>query len=734
MKNTKTKSIVALAIVLVLTVVFGIVGVTGMSFQGGLWKLLPWLPTTNADAWPQAISLGLDLRGGVYVEYSAEAPEGNDANFSDLLDATVSAIQSRLTDKGYAESTVQVLGTSGIRVEIPDVSDPSEILNLIGEPALLEFKDPDGNTFMTGSDVRLAQAAMTQDGQWAISFQLTSAGTKLFADMTSQNIGKTLGIYLDGEKLMAPTVQSAITGGSGQITGNFTMDRAQTIAAQIQSGALPLVLTQQKVDTVSATLGDNALSTSVFAAIIGIALVMLIMIVRYRLNGVVASWALCIYTIVLFWVLAVFPGIQLTLPGIAGIVLGIGMAVDANVVIFERFNEEVRAGRSLKVALKTGFHNALSAIIDANVTTIIAAIVLMIFGTGSVQGFAKTLLLGVIVSLFSALLVTRFLMKQFIQLKNWNALSPPAFSLQRRPSNMTIKNYSKQCLMISAGIMVLALLLSLFGMGINVGIDFSGGMSMQYTMGEAVTQSDIEGVLNGIGLKDYAVSVQGTGKDSINIRIKAIDEDGVQGVQASITEALQAKYPNAAIYGDVNYVGPVAGATLLRNAFLSVLIAALCMLIYIAIRFDFNSGAAAVLGLVHDVLIMLSFMVILRSFVQMNSSFIAAMLTIVGYSINNTIIIFDRIRENARKMPSSTPRVDVVNRSIKECLGRTINTTLTTLVTIVCLYIFGVSSIREFALPIIVGIISGVYSANMINGYVWAFLEEKKRAKKAAKA
>lgn len=299
---------------------------------------------------------------------------------------------------------------------------------------------------------------------------------------------------------------------------------------------------------------------------------------------------------------------------------------------------------------------------------------------------------------------------------------------------MTIKNYSKQCLMISAGIMVLALLLSLFGIGINVGIDFSGGMSMQYTMGEAVTQSDIEGVLNGIGLKDYAVSVQGTGKDSINIRIKAIDEDGVQGVQASITEALQAKYPNAAIYGDVNYVGPVAGATLLRNAFLSVLIAALCMLIYIAIRFDFNSGAAAVLGLVHDVLIMLSFMVILRSFVQMNSSFIAAMLTIVGYSINNTIIIFDRIRENARKMPSSTPRADVVNRSIKECLGRTINTTLTTLVTIVCLYIFGVSSIREFALPIIVGIISGVYSANMINGYVWAFLEEKKRAKKAAKA
>lgn len=300
---------------------------------------------------------------------------------------------------------------------------------------------------------------------------------------------------------------------------------------------------------------------------------------------------------------------------------------------------------------------------------------------------------------------------------------------------MTIKNYSKQCLMISAGIMVLALLLSLFGMGINVGIDFSGGMSMQYTMGEAVTQSDIEGVLNGIGLKDYAVSVQGTGKDSINIRIKAIDEDGVQGVQASITEALQAKYPNAAIYGDVNYVGPVAGATLLRNAFLSVLIAALCMLIYIAIRFDFNSGAAAVLGLVHDVLIMLSFMVILRSFVQMNSSFIAAMLTIVGYSINNTIIIFDRIRENSHRSDlRQLSRENIVNLSVQESLSRTLNTTITTLLTIVTLYIMGVDSIKQFALPLIVGIVAGTYSANLINGYVWALLMDCRDAKKRAKA
>ena len=296
---------------------------------------------------------------------------------------------------------------------------------------------------------------------------------------------------------------------------------------------------------------------------------------------------------------------------------------------------------------------------------------------------------------------------------------------------MTVKNYSKQCLMISAGIMVLALLLSLFGMGINVGIDFSGGMSMQYTMGEAVTQSDVEGVLNGIGLKDYAVSVQGSNRDSINIRIKAIDEDGVQGIQASITEALQAKYPNAAIYGDVNYVGPVAGATLLRNAFLSVLIAALCMLIYIAIRFDFNSGAAAVLGLVHDVLIMLSFMVILRSFVQMNSSFIAAMLTIVGYSINNTIIIFDRIRENLKLHFRRGGDINqLVDRSIYQTLTRSLYTVFTVLFTTAALYFFGGDTTKDFAFALLVGFTVGCYSSIFIASPLWVVFRnwgEKKK-------
>ena len=295
---------------------------------------------------------------------------------------------------------------------------------------------------------------------------------------------------------------------------------------------------------------------------------------------------------------------------------------------------------------------------------------------------------------------------------------------------MTIKNHSKVCLMISAAIMVVALVMSLCGAGINLGIDFAGGLSMQYSMGGQFEESDVSAVLSGMGIGDFTVTTQGANKDEVNVRIKSVGEDDIQAAQQAFETGLKEKYPDLSQAGDVSYVGPVAGATLLSNAFWSVLLASVLMLVYIAFRFDFNSGVAAVFGLLHDVLIMLSFMVLLRSVIQMNSSFIAAMLTIVGYSINNTIVIFDRIRENARKTPS-VPREDVVNKSIRECLGRTINTTLTTLITIVSLYVLGVDSIKEFALPIIIGILSGVYSANMINGYVWATLEEHKRARKA---
>ena len=411
-RGSRTGSIVALCIVLVLTVVLGVLGAAGWSIPPkGLYRVMPWLPNTNAEAWPEVLPLGLDLRGGMYVEYSAKAPQGSEANFEELMNGTISIIQQRLADKGFTEANVQQIGGDGIRVEIPDVQDDT-VLDLIGAAAKLEFKDPSGNVFMTGDMVKTATYYYSE-GDHQVAFTLTDEGASIFGDMTSKNIGRQIAIYLDGEVLISPTVENAITNGSGVINGMGSAERATTIAAKIQSGALPLELTQQKVDKVSATLGRDALSTSVTAAIIGILLVMLLMIVRYRLNGLVASWALTIYVIVLFMLIALMH-IQLTLPGLAGVVLGIGMAVDANVIIFERFNEEIRAGKKVKVAVRTGFRNAMSAILDSNVTTLIAGLVLLVYGTGSIQGFARTLLLGVVVSMFSAILVTRFLMNRFV--------------------------------------------------------------------------------------------------------------------------------------------------------------------------------------------------------------------------------------------------------------------------------------------------------------------------------
>lgn len=430
-----TKAIIWLSVLCVFTLVFGYLGINGMNLDArGLYKLKPWIPTTNVDTWPSAIPLGLDLRGGVYVEYQADRPEETNVNFDSLLEGTMGVIQSRLTAKGYPESTVVKLGTDGIRVEIPDVTDPNAILDLIGSPAKLEFRLADGTVFMEGKDVKTAVGTSDTSnlGEPIIAFELTSEGAAIFKKVTGENIGKNLGIYLDDVLLTNPTVQSEIPNGRGTITGMASLEEAQNIATKIQSGALPLVIHQQKVDTVSATLGVDALSTSVAAAIVGILLVMLLMALRYRLLGLIADWALLIYICLLFFMVAIVPGVQLTLPGIAGIILGIGMAVDANVIVFERIKEELYIGRSLKAAERAGFKNALSAIIDSNITTLIAAIVLAVFGTGSIQGFATTLFLGVITSMFTAVVVTRFLLRQMVNLGiNNPALYAPSKKLKK---------------------------------------------------------------------------------------------------------------------------------------------------------------------------------------------------------------------------------------------------------------------------------------------------------------
>ena len=403
-KNLRARALVSLVAIIVVVAVCAYLGLCGFGKGTMINYLKPW---------GDAISLGLDLRGGVYTVYQAE--NNGDPDFDTNMESTVSILTSRLTRQGFTEATVTRQGSDRIRVEIPNVSDPNQILTIIGTPAQLYFVDESGNNLMEGAMVKNAQAAQDQDGKPCIAFELTDEGAKIFAEATAANLGKTISITLDGETISRATVNTVIAGGKGEITGNFTADEAKNLATLILSGALPLNLTQLEVSAISATLGVEALDRAIQAGIIGVALVMLFMLFRYRLCGLVADIALTIYIMIVVLLLAL-TGAQLTLPGVAGIILGIGMAVDANVVIFERIREEVKNGRPIGSAVRKGFSNALSAIIDSNVTTIIAAVVLYAFGTGSVRGFALTLGIGVATSLVTAVFVTHKLLDIFADL------------------------------------------------------------------------------------------------------------------------------------------------------------------------------------------------------------------------------------------------------------------------------------------------------------------------------
>lgn len=403
-KNLRARALVSLVAIIVVVAVCAYLGLCGFGKDTMINYLKPW---------GDAISLGLDLRGGVYTVYQAE--NNGDPDFDTKMESTVSILTSRLTRQGFTEATVTRQGSDRIRVEIPNVSDPNQILTIIGTPAQLYFVDESGNNLMEGGMVKNAQAAQDQDGKPCIAFELTDEGAKIFAEATAANLGKTISITLDGETISRATVNTVIAGGKGEITGNFTADEAKNLATLILSGALPLNLTQLEVSAISATLGVEALDRAIQAGIIGVALVMLFMLFRYRLCGLVADIALTIYIMIVVLLLAL-TGAQLTLPGVAGIILGIGMAVDANVVIFERIREEVKNGRPIGSAVRKGFSNALSAIIDSNVTTIIAAVVLYAFGTGSVRGFALTLGIGVATSLVTAVFVTHKLLDIFADL------------------------------------------------------------------------------------------------------------------------------------------------------------------------------------------------------------------------------------------------------------------------------------------------------------------------------
>lgn len=717
-KNRKAISIAQLCVILVLIVLAGFVALNGFGKGTMVQYMKPW---------GEAISLGLDLRGGVYTVYQAQSDGVED--FDGKMDTTVNILTGRLTRQGFTEATVTRQGSDRIRIEIPDVKDPNEILTIIGTPAHLVFKDNAGNVVMEGQEVKEAYISQDDTGTPCVAFRLSDVGTKQFAEATAANLNRTISIELDGEVISAPTVNSVIAGGSGIIQSpGMTVEEASNLAMLIQSGALPLDISQLEVSAISATLGVEALDKAILAAVIGVILVMLFMIARYRLCGVIADIALTVYILLVIFLLAV-TGAQLTLPGVAGIILGIGMAVDANVIIFERIREELNAGRPLFSSVKKGFSNALSAIMDSNVTTIIAALVLLWFGTGSIKGFAITLSISVITSMFTAVVVTHGLLNIFVNLgiENKALYARPA----KENEGHVLKDRSKICIRVSAIVIAVALVMSVFGFGMNLGIDFTGGIIMEYDMGEDYQVTDIQTALANQGISDAQIQV--TGEDGQKAQIRIRDVENPDEMRAALEAELSAKYTGMQFI-TVDRVGAVAGRDLILNALKSVLVAAALMLLYIAIRFDFYSGLAAVIGLVHDVLIMVALMVFLRPFVQVNTTFIAAMLTIVGYSINNTIVIFDRIRENVHGSMRGKPRAEIVTASIRECFTRTVSTTLTTLLTTVTLFVLGVASIREFTLPLIVGIVSGVYSANAINGYVWAFLmDHRAKAKQEAK-
>ena len=412
----KVKSLIKIAVVAVLIVLVACVAVNGTRIGNTKYLIKPV---------GEAISLGLDLQGGISTVYVAK--DTSVENFDELMESTISALRTRLTNAGYTEATVARQGDDSIRVEIPDVDDPQEVVEIIGKPAHLEFRDPSGNVILEGANIE--ECYLTRDDtttQYMVAFKLDSEGTKAFAEATAANIGSSISIYLDNDLISSPTVNEVINGGQGVISfSNMTVDESGEAASElvllIQSGALPLDIEESETRAISATLGVEAIDGAVIAGIVGLALIVLFMIVMYRLPGVAASMALSIYILVVFYVLAITEA-QLTLQGIAGILLGIGMAVDANVIIFERFREELKLGRTMNNALKFGFKNALSSILDSNVTTVIASIVLMIFGTGSIKGFATTLLISVIVSFLTAIFVTRWLLKAFISLgsnKTW---------------------------------------------------------------------------------------------------------------------------------------------------------------------------------------------------------------------------------------------------------------------------------------------------------------------------
>lgn len=713
------------------------------------------------------ITLGLDLAGGVSITYEVVGDEEPSA--TDLAD-TKRKLEERVYNYSN-EAQVYLEGNDRINVEIPGVTDANAILEELGNPGTLYFlaqkgsdgnnnysqtivQDEDGNAslayvlnrsideivadgcvVLNGSDIKSAEAVPYQDSQtgntssYCIDLLLNDEGRQKFADATTsayQN-GETIAIYYDGKVICAPTVNGALTDGRAQISGNYTYEDAEKLASLIRIGGLKLELNEIHSKVVGAQLGSDAIKTSLEAGAIGLAVIAVFMIGVYFLPGFVASIALLLYTALIVLLLNGFD-ITLTLPGIAGIILSIGMAVDANVIIFARIREELATGKTVKSSEKIGFDKALSAILDGNITTLIAALVLLIFGSGSIKGFAQTLILGIVLSMFTALFVTRWLLRAFYAIgftsEKWYGVGKEHKALDFVGKRWVY--FAISLVLIVGGFVMMGVNKAQTGNPLNLSLDFVGGTSMTVTFNEQKSLSELETdvIPEMEKIAGSAVQPQPV-QNSTDVVFKTNALDVTK--RDAIEEMLLDKYGVENEQIVMETIGGTISKETTVKTFASVCVAMVCMLIYIAIRFkNISFGAGGVLALLHDVLVVLAFYAAAK--VSVGSTFIACMLTLVGYSINATIVVYDRIRENRSQMGSGADLKDVINRSITQTLSRSIFTSLTTFIMVAALYVLGVTAIREFALPLMVGIACGTYSSVFLAGSMYYMMQKNKKA------
>lgn len=762
MKDNKQKGLASLFITVVVLVFFGFLAYNVLSAGKGNTGAVATSETTISNESGEAtedaatdsdvadetgktskfstgkIKLGLDLAGGVSITYQTVEPNPSDEDMAD----TIYKLQQRVQNYS-TEAEVYREGGNRINIDIPGVSDANAILDELGKPGSLIFVDPQGNTVLTGDQVATAKAGIIDNNgnsEYVVSLTFTDEGSKAFAEATARLIGQRIAIIYDNVIYSNPTVQTAITGGTAQITGMTSYDEAKNLASTIRIGSLSLELEELRSNVVGAKLGQEAISTSMKAAAVGFVILAVFMVAVFLLPGFASVLALSLYVILEILLLSAFE-ITLTLPGIAGIILSIGMAVDANVIIFTRIKEEIGLGKSVNEAINTGFKKALSAIVDGNVTTLIAAAVLYLRGSGTVKGFAQTLALGIILSMFTALFVTRFIMKAFY---NIGLDNPKLYGkkLAAKPINFVgMKNITiaVSVVVILAGIVGAGVNKAKYGDLFNYGIDFRGGTSTNVTFNEDYSLDRIskevvpvvESVTGEAGTQTQ--KVEGSNEVIIKTRTLSVDE------REKLNSALAQKFGVDAEKITAESISGAVSSEMKKDAVVATVIATILMLLYIWFRFkDFRFATSSVLALVHDVLVVIAFYALLRW--SVGSTFIACILTIVGYSINATIVIFDRIRENKALLSKAT-KEEIINTSVTETLTRSIYSSLTTFIMIFVLFIMGVSSIREFALPIMVGIVAGTYSSVFLSSIFWYIfsnrfdkkIEQKKEEQKAEK-